>query len=532
MYRSVGYLLPAIAALLAVILFAGCAGLPQELRDQADAIPEQIAQVEQRIAEHSDSFQAVKQSSEYRDFLQRYDERENWDSHFQVARTKLANASSLFDQTVKPLLDRNSPDDAEALRVQLDRLSLAVREAREEAAKPGNRIQFLGDAKSQGPQWVDEAEKDLGLTKVIFDDLAAVVNQAKGDFPDKEADLTSRFAAVRGLYDSSNKAADVARNQVNASDPDYAALGDSTQLVAENFALIQDQDAELRGRLSELDHSYSKMLVDMDVRNSIVVGRTSWNEGADFPAEHDYLYSPRQVDQATYESVVGLPDNQLLAVFTSGFFSGKSLRVGMDQAAWNSLGIDPMESWPGGDDTAEFWLQDAPASYFHKYIITENGQRRETEWEQVTWEFFEANLENLGMDIVTKPYGFYEDEVVNVASPPGMAYVGNPRYGQWREDNQGNRFWDWFGPYLFFSTLLHRPYYYNDWYGWRGGYYGQRPYYGPAGDPNRYGTYSQNTGTRYSSSTWARKGGFERQAASVRGAGPAARGGGPSRAGK
>ena len=379
---------------------------------------------------------------------------------------------------------------------------------------------------------MDEAEKDLGLTKVIFDDLATVVDQAKVDYPDKDTDLTTRFAPVRDLYDASQKAVDVAKSERNSADPDYAALGDSVQLVALNFDRIQEQDNELRTRLAELGQSYSKMLVDMDVRNSIVVGRTSWNESADFPAEHDYLYSPRQVDQQTYESIAGLPDNQLLAVFTSGFFSGSSLRVGMDQTAWNSLGIDPMESWPGGDDTAQFWLQDAPATYFHKYIVTENGQRRETGWEPVTWEFFEANMENLGMDVVTKPYGSYEDEVVNVASPPGMAYVGNPRYGQWREDNQGNRFWDWFGPYLFFSTLLHRPYYYNDWYGWRGGYYGQRPYYGPAGDPNRYGTYSQNTGTRYTGSTWARKGGLQRQNASVRGAGPAARGGGPSGAGK
>ena len=532
MHRPIRYVLPALITLVAVMLVAACAGLPQELRDQAEAIPEQIAQTEQRVGAHSDSFQAIKQSSEYQDFLRRYDERESWDSHFQGARSRLAEANSVFQQAVKPLLDRNSPDDTEELRVQLDRLSLAVRDAREEAAKPGIRIQFLSDAKSQGPQWVDGAEKNLGLTKVIFDDLATVVDQAKGDYPDKEADLTARLVPVRDLYNASQKAVDVARNQIDAADPDYAALGDSTQLVAENFATIQDQDRELRTKLTELGHSYSKTLVDMDVRNSIVVGRTSWNESADFPAEHDYLYSPRQVDQQTYESIAGLPDNHLLAIFTSGFFSGTSLRVGMDQTGWNALGIDPAESWPGGDDTAQFWLQDAPATYFHKYIITENGQRRESEWEQVTPEFFEANLENLGMDIVTKPYGLYEDEVVNIASPPGMAYVGNSRYGQWREDNQGNRFWDWFGPYLFFSTLLHRPYYYNDWYGWRGGYYGQRPYYGPAGDPNRYGTYSQNTGTRYSSSTWARKGGLQKQSASVRGAGPAARGGGPSGAGK
>ena len=526
------YLWPAMAVLLTMLLMGGCAGLPQELRDQADAIPEQITQAEQRVGELSDSFQSVKQSSEYTVFFKRYDEREKWDSYFQDARSRLADAGAVYEQAVKPLLDRNSPEDAEALRVQLERLGLAVRDAREDAAKPGNRMQFLRDAKAQGPEWVVEAEKDLGLTKVVFDDLVTVANQAKSDYPDKEADLTTRFVVVRDLLDASEKAVDVAQNQVNAADPDYAALGDSVQLVAENFDRIQEQDKELRTRLTELGRSYSKMLVDMDVRNSIIVGRTSWNEGADFPAEHTYAYGPRQVDQATYDSVAGLPDNHVLAIFTSGFFSGRSLRVGMDQAGWNALGIDPAESWPSGDDTAEFWLQDAPADYYHKYIITENGQRRETGWEPVTWEYFEANLENLGMDIVTKPYGAYEDEVVNVASPPGMAYVGNSRYGQWREDNQGNRFWDWFGPYLFFSTLLHRPYYYNDWNGWRGGYYGQRAYYGPAGDSNRYGTYSQNSGTRYSGSTWARKGGLQRQSASVRGAGPAGRGGGPSGGGK
>jgi len=393
-------------------------------------------------------------------------------------------------------------------------------------------MQFLRDAKAQGPQWVNEAEKNLGLTKIIFDDLTAAVNQAKADYPDKEADLTARFVPVRDLYNASRSGVAVALNEIGTSDPDYAVLGDSVQLVAENFGRIQEQDKGLRTKLAELGHSYSKMLTDMDLRNSVIVGRTSWNESADFPAEHNYAYDPREVDQATYDSIAQLPDNQVLARFTSGFFSGRSLRVGMDQAGWGALGIDPAESWPGGDNTAEYWLQDAPASYYHKYIITENGQRRETGWEPVTEQYFEANADNLGMDVVTKPYGMYEDEAINVASPPGIAYVGNAKYGEWRQDNDGNRFWSWFGPYLFFSTLLHRPYYYNNWNGWRGGYYGQRPYYGPAGDPNRYGTYSQNTGTSYSNSTWARKGGLQRQSASVRGAGPGSRGGGPGGRGK
>lgn len=42
--------------------------------------------------------------------------------------------------------------------------------------------------------------------------------------------------------------------------------------------------------------------------------------------------------------------------------------------------------------------------------------------------------------------------------------VGNPEYGQWKQQN-GMSVWEWYGAYAIFRDLLGggRPYYYNDW---------------------------------------------------------------------
>jgi len=45
----------------------------------------------------------------------------------------------------------------------------------------------------------------------------------------------------------------------------------------------------------------------------------------------------------------------------------------------------------------------------------------------------------------------------------GSQLIGNPSYGQWREDSSGNSVWAWLGPYMLFSSLTSRPYYYNSW---------------------------------------------------------------------
>ena len=51
----------------------------------------------------------------------------------------------------------------------------------------------------------------------------------------------------------------------------------------------------------------------------------------------------------------------------------------------------------------------------------------------------------------------------------GSQLIGNPNYGQWRQDQYGSSFWGWYGRYAFFSAMFYRPIGYGYWAG-------QRPY--------------------------------------------------------
>lgn len=180
-------------------------------------------------------------------------------------------------------------------------------------------------------------------------------------------------------------------------------------------------------------------------------------------------------------------------------------------------------------------LETTQVKYFHKYIIEENGETSQTGWEQVTASFYEQNLENMGMAILSKPYGEFEPDPQ--AAPPGMAYVGNPKYGEWKNDSSGNSFWSWYGRYAFFSSLFFFPphyYSYGSWNRWRSDYRYKKPYYGQTQTGYTFGTRGtrMKQSPRFQNSTFSKTGGLKTASASVRGRTSGLRGGGPKSKGK
>lgn len=140
-------------------------------------------------------------------------------------------------------------------------------------------------------------------------------------------------------------------------------------------------------------------------------------------------------------------------------------------------------------------------SYQHKYRIVTQGsdsipQVTETDWLEVPENFFNAHVDDMGMEIANKA----EDGTVSkTASPAGFSnYVGNPEYGEWRTDSHGNSFWSFYGKYRLLSDIFYmsgRPIYRTGYYDYRDNYYGRRAYYGgtsSSGNP-RYGTNSDHT---------------------------------------
>ena len=147
----------------------------------------------------------------------------------------------------------------------------------------------------------------------------------------------------------------------------------------------------------------------------------------------------------------------------------------------------------------------------HKYQIMTppagegDMQVKETEWMDVSESFFQANANNMGMELVSKTDGKLDKTV----APAGYSqYVGNSQYGQW-VDRGGSSFWEFYGKYAMMSSIFNmmampasRSYYddYSRNYRNQG-----RPYYGSTtnGGTPRYGT-SSTVSSRGGTSQWSK----------------------------
>ncbi len=151
-------------------------------------------------------------------------------------------------------------------------------------------------------------------------------------------------------------------------------------------------------------------------------------------------------------------------------------------------------------------------TYFHQYKVIENDAdgnptERLTDWKKVPEGFFQMHINNMGMEIASRGE---DGQLKKTVNPPGYSnYVGNPKYGQWKQ-RDGYSFWEFYGQYAFMSSMFNmmaypvrRSYYYD----WRNNYYGTgRVYYGPTyGSGRYYGTSSSYTRTTRPNSTWNSK---------------------------
>ncbi len=529
---------PALAAALAasaaaLLLLSGC-GLPDEVVKQAESLGSRIDREAEAVDTKAGELERFIEDED-RDWLRPYQEREDWARSFAEARSEIGHARGLFAAEVAPRLEADRADDEAALREQLTRVRGSLDRAVELAREPARRAAFLQDVRDRAPELVRDGERALAEARSASRALATEVDRAARDYPLKAEDLAGRLAAVERTTAEASDSQEVAERELRAmgrGDADLAQLGDSAVAVVAAAATVASRDAEVRQKISELYRSYSKTLIDMKEVGTIEIGRTSWNESYDFPRETEVRFKV-QVSPEDLESFEAWGDRPIAKL--SSFFGRVSLNVAIDRRLWDSLRIDPRTRMPRGDDSAEFWVGESTALYHHRYTIVEGSESRETDWEQVSEETYEEHYDDLGMDIVAKPYGMYEDETLREAAPPGMAYVGNPKYGKWENDAQGRRHWSFGQSFLFYHLMFggrRHHYYYNDWNHYRGnragGWYGR--------DPARatYGTYGSRTrdSSRYASTGFARGGGFRRADRSVRGAGSRGRGGGPGGGGK
>ncbi len=513
--------------------------LDKALKKQAKAVPDLIDAAASRIDQAQNKYNRLKTSKDFSQ-VRAFAEKENWDNKFQDARTALDRAGSLYKTDLKPLVKTNTPEVAGPVKEKIKQIKAVIADAQTLSQTPAQRFSDIKNTIANAEPLNQAAQNQADrISRIVGALQTGAVAKALTDFPDLAEKINARMAPAEQLAEQSSTHLDIVTaqfaNHEGGKPTDYAAFTDSSQTLAANLIKAQSLDKKIRGQMDQLYTSYTKILKDMKEDYYVTIKRESWDERSDY-YDPRFATFTRQVSPEAYE-ILTSDSIDTIASITAGFTGSKfSNQVGN---AWDELQINPTDQWPGrGHNAASFWVEDSREAYYHKYILEKDGETKDTEWEKVSADVYDADQEFLGMAVLAKPYGTFEEDRLTQAAPPGMAYVGNSKYGEWKEDDKGDRFWSWYGRYSFFSTLFFFPpsyFYYNSWYGWHNNYRHSRPYFGAARNGSRtYGTYGSavKRSPKFQNTNFAKSGGFKSQTASVRGAGPNLRGGGPKSKGK
>lgn len=511
--------------------FSGC-GLPGEMKKRAVDMDKALTELDTEIQGREKSYADLENSADFKTNFLTYATRETWSGYFDKARTKLTEAKTISSQNLAPLIKNNSKKDIKAVDALLNKINDIRMEASQLAMYPLNRMDIIKNAQANASTMREKAVAEMAKQRTMMGVLSPAIEKAKSDHPTRKEAIDLKMKPLMDGYANALKSMDTIEKEMGSGSPDYAYFADACIAIEKNLKLTEKEQPILYSKLGELDRSYSKTLIDMNAEYFLQIGRVSWqeSESIEYPTETEYTYDPVQVDDETFEYYSNWPDEDNVAKMTS--FFGSSLSVKVEQSMWDRLGLDPMAFWPSYDNEAEYFIKDTPSRLFHKYRIMENEKVSETDWIEVDETFFYANEDNLGMDLIVKPFGYFEEEAIKTATPQGMAYVGNPRYGQWRTGSDGLSFWEFYGMYSLLNNVIGMRYYRPDYDMWNRNYRGRKPYYGEGTQGERYGSGGVFTRTRYAGSYYSRSGGFRRSDDSVRGAGASSRGRGIGGGGK
>lgn len=531
------------AACLALLFLAGCGGgISSQVRDKAESIPKSIEKARQEVENSRKAFNTLRDGEPFSKQAKKSAKREDWPGYFTRANDALTRVGERFDKEMGPLLKANQPTQEPRVAGLTVKLSKEIKAALNLSRFPKERfLKLLETSKNMGPVLDTGLADATAIQKGVADIKDGPLKKVLADFPDAQKTIQNRFAPLSKLGTDAQMHAkqmqEIHKAHETGGAPDYGIFQDLADMLREDAAGLAKTREKFQSDVNQLYTGYTKILQDMKVQYYATIARESWDENADRYVPKISKFT-REIGPAAFDALAASQLDSIAAV-TAGY--PRSRFVNNIGETWHQLDLNPVENWPpgsAGHNAAEFWIEGLSALYFHKYLMEENGETRETDWEKVNPSYFEQNQENLGMAILSKPYGVFEADALAQAAPPGMAYVGNPEYGEWKTDDNGNDFWSWYGKWMFFSNLFFMPpsyFYYNSWYDWDRHYRYKKPYYGKNKKGHKiygtYGTYVKKS-PRFQSTTFAKTGGFKRPPASVRGAGAGVRGGGPRGKGK
>jgi hypothetical protein len=264
------FLAVALTVLIVVVLFAGLDALPREVRAQIDGDRAALASAQTQLRSAQDEI--AKQSQAEPDLFRAVSATGHWTDHFVQAAGWLQCAALDVDELSR-LEKRNRRQD----RQQAEALLSHERDLRAQALAEASGVQKeaaqWADWKRQLPQALQEMERDhQAIHAFDLAPVAATVQKAETDWPEKKPDLDARLATVRGVATQSDglwQSTDAARRQVTAGNYaglDFAVLLAAADSLKTSAAALPRKTGEMQSLSGQLYDSWDKLLVDMEVR--------------------------------------------------------------------------------------------------------------------------------------------------------------------------------------------------------------------------------------------------------------------------
>lgn len=470
-----------ILAGVLIYIFFGSSNIPSEITDEADKIPDAATKALAAVKKNKQQYDEIMSKDSYSKY-KKYATAEKWEEYFSTAVSSIGMVlKNTYEGKIKTIIDDDKKEQIDELKKTIKEVKDSFKKNIEDSRTPLIRIAYIEDVIANASKKMEQAKTNITEMEEGTKNKETLLETMKTDFPQK-TEFTDQFKKTaldeiekcKALLSKAESQYQL--HQADSDETDYALMGSSLDEIADKKEALMKSLSELPKKNEQLRHSYSRVLTDMKEIHYVVFERTSWDDYSDYNTESNYTYDPIKVSGEQQEL---FEERSYAALIT--ILRGK-VRSSLPESAWKDVNLDLQKNWPRRHNSAEYWYDDSSTEYYHKYTIIEDDKTKVTDWEKVEAEKYFSNLNNLNMTIESKPLGYFKEEAIKTASPVGMEYVGNEKYGQWKKDASGNRFWEFMGPYLFFRTMFYgvgyRPYYYNDWYGWRSGYRNRKPYYG------------------------------------------------------
>lgn len=542
-----------ILLILSISILSGCEGLPDNLVEEVERMEGKQERLERFIAQRKNELSELSKHNDS-EFLMHYSQSEDWAQYFSIASAQLDKARNLYNNEITPFYDKDDPKDSTSV-FKLNKMhSEYMKNSNISTRYVNERIAFLIESRDNASLIQEKAKQHLFEISRLQDELLIESKKAIANFPNKSVDLESRQSLINDLAkiveESNSQLNNEYNKRSNSSNEfvDYAIIGEQGQLIEKKLTEATKQQKETKNKISQLEKSYVKVLADQRIEYFLTITRASWCEGEYCGNGSETSYSPIKVDSTVFEY---FDSSQVatLATIRRGWGS-ETLKINVKKDMWKALSLNERYRWDRNHTDADYWIQKLYTKTFHKYVEIEDDQSKETGWQSVSETYFLKQYDNLGMAILTKPFGFYDEDAITDAQPVGMATIAEPvlkdgvasgsnQYGEWRQSN-GLSFWHYYGMYHMYRGLVGPSRYgYNDWNGYNSRHRGASYY----GRNNRWGTFGSSTysNSRYQNSGFARansstvysaRTGKRASSSSIRGASSSNRNRGPSSRGK